>query len=123
MRGGYMFSVADNNVITITRGDTATTAIYINQGTNLDPEQYVLQSGDVIYIGVMEYGQLFEDAIIKYRLDESDLNDAGNAVWKIKATDTEYLDEGKYFYEIKLARDNGELVDTIVSKTELYIQD
>lgn len=118
-----MFSVADNNVITITRGDTATTAIYINQGTNLDPEQYVLQSGDVIYIGVMEYGQLFEDAIIKYRLDESDLNDAGNAVWKIKATDTEYLDEGKYFYEIKLARDNGELVDTIVSKTELYIQD
>ena len=118
-----MFSVADNNVITITRGDTASTAIYINKGTNLDPEQYVLQAGDVVYIGIMEFGQSFEDAIVKYKLDGEDLNDAGNVVWNIKSTDTEFLEEGKYFYQIKLVRGSGELVDTIVSKTEFFIQD
>lgn len=118
-----MFSVADNNIITITRGDTASTAIYINSGTNLDPEKYILTSDDVVYIGIMEFGQMFEDAIVKYRLTSENLNDDNNVVWEIKSTDTEYLEEGKYFYEIKLTRSNGELVDTIVSKTEFFIQD
>lgn len=118
-----MFSVADNNVVTITRGDTATTAIYINKGTNLDLEQYVLENDDVVYVGIMEFNQMFEDAIVKYKLTTSDVNTDGNVVLNIKSTDTEYLEPGKYFYEIKLARQNGQLVDTIVPRTEFFIQE
>lgn len=118
-----MFSVASNNVITITRGDSASTPIFINCGDALDIEQYVLKETDAVYIGIMENGSKFEDAIIKYKLTSDDLNDDNNVVWSIKPTDTEYLEAGKYLYEIKLTRNDGKFVDTIVSKTPFFIQD
>ena len=121
-----MFSVSANNVITITRGDSASTAIYINRGTKLDPERYVLTENDAVYVGIMEFNQSFEDAIVKYKLTSENLNQDNDVTWTIKSTDTEYLEPGKYFYQIKLVRNDGtenQLVDTIVSKTELFIQD
>lgn len=147
-----MFSVDSHNVITITRGDSAFTVIFINQGTLLEPERYELQGEDTLYIGVMEPGQRFEDAVIKYRLTTEDLNQDGDALWVFKPTDTEYLEPGKYFYEIKLVRGgeetatvepespsqppvmrgsiidyveptDPEFVDTVVSKTLFFIQD
>lgn len=118
-----MFSVASNNVITITRGDSASTSIFINCGDALDTEQYVLEDTDAVYVGVMENDSKFEDAIIKYKLTSDDLDENNNVVWSLKPTDTEYLEPGKYFYEVKLTRNDGGLVDTVVSKTPFFIQD
>jgi len=121
--GKRMFSVDSHNVITITRGDSASTVIFVNQGTLIEQVRYELQPNDALYIGVMEPHQKFEDAIIKYKLTDEDLNRDGDVVWSFKPTDTEYLEPGKYFYQIKLVRSNGQYVDTIVSKTPFYIQD
>lgn len=121
--GKRMFSVDSHNVITITRGDSASTVIFVNQGTLIEQVRYELQPNDALYVGVMEPHQKFEDAIIKYKLTDEDLNRDGDVVWSFKPTDTEYLEPGKYFYQIKLVRNNGQYVDTIVSKTPFYIQD
>lgn len=118
-----MFSVDSHNVITITRGDSASTVIFVNQGTLIEQVRYELQPNDALYVGVMEPHQKFEDAIIKYKLTNEDLNRDGDVVWSFKPTDTEYLEPGKYFYQIKLVRNSGQYVDTIVSKTPFYIQD
>lgn len=118
-----MFSVAANNVITITRGDSASTVIYINSGNKLNPVRYTLTGTDAVYVGIMEFNQPFEEAIVKYKFTVDNLNQDGDVVWTIKPTDTEYLEPGKYFYQIKLNRNDGEFVDTIVSKTEFFIQD
>lgn len=118
-----MFSVSHNNTIQITRGDTATVAIFINAGTPLEMERYSLQERDAVYIGIMEPNQRFEDAIMKYKLTIEDVNLDGDPEWKIRAKDTEFLEPGTYFYEIKLSRANDLMVDTIVSKTYFYIQD
>lgn len=118
-----MFSIAKNNSITITRGDSASTSIFINRGDLLEVEQYQFQPEDVVYVGVMEYGQRFEDAIIKYKLTAEDLDADGCPILHFSSTDTEYLEPGTYFYEVKLSRDNGAWVDTVVSKTPIYIQD
>ena len=117
-----MFSVSKNNVITITRGDFVTTTIYLNIGSLLDPDRYTLTDTDILYIGVMEYGQRFEDALIKYRLTSDNLNENGDVVWNIESLDTEYLEPGKYFYTIKLVQDGGR-TSTVVPNTEFYIQD
>lgn len=121
-----MFDISENNVITITRGDSATFSLYLNKGTNLDPEQYILTGSDAVYMGIMEANQRFEDAIVKYKFTASDLDSSNNVKIKIKATDTEYLEPDKYFYQIKLAStdsDGDEQVSTVISRTEFFVQD
>ena len=71
----------------------------------------------------MEAGQRFEDAIVKFKLTAEDLDQDGCPILHLDPTDTEYLEPGQYFYEVKLAREDGAWVDTVVSKTPFYIQD
>ena len=121
-----MFSISDNNVIVITRGDSASFTLFLNKGTNLDPTRFVLGDNDAVYMGIMEMGQRFEDAIVKYKFTKDDLTSANDIKIKIKATDTEYLEPGKYFYQIKLVYiddDGDEQVSTVISRTEFYIQE
>ena len=121
-----MFSISDNNVITITRGDSASFTLYLNKGTNLEPEKYILKAGDAVYMGIMEANQRFEDAIVKYKFTSEDLDVGNNVKIKIKATDTEYLEPDKYFYQVKLVyldEDNDEQVSTVISKTPFFVQD
>ena len=77
-------------------------------------------------MGIMEPGQRFEDAIIKYKFTRENLNQDNDVKVQIKPTDTEYLEPGKYFYQIKLVYiddDGDEQVSTVISKTEFYIQE
>ncbi len=120
-----MFSIADNNVITITRGDSASFSLFLNKGTKLEPEQYVLTDNDAVYMGIMEANQMFENAIVKYKFTVDDLDKNNDVKIKIKATDTEYLEEDKYFYQIKLVytdEDGDEQVNTVISRTPFFIQ-
>lgn len=121
-----MFSISENNVITITRGDSASFSLYLNKGTNLDLSRYVLKGNDAVYMGIMEPNKRFEDAIIKYKFTTADLDHDNNVKIKIKATDTEYLEPDKYFYQIKLTYtddDGDEQVSTVISRTEFFVQD
>lgn len=100
-----MFDISRNDIITLTRGDSALLNLVINLGTVADPLIYDLGPQDKLYFGVCEPKVTFEHAIIKKVYTSVDY-DAQEHVLTIKFApeDTEFLLPGVYYYSIKLHR-------------------
>lgn len=114
----------ENNIIELNRGDTFTSELNLNAGTDLNPVQYVLKDGDELYLGVMEPNQPFENAIIKKKFTNANKLPNNNILIRLEAEDTVCLLPGKYFYQIKLKylNDYGTYdVNTVVEKTQFTI--
>ena len=113
-----MFTISSNGVITITRGDTAITELFLNIGTELEPVQYILKDKDCAYLGVMEPNQSFENALIRKKFTSKDVDENGNILVTFDSIDTIFLAPGEYIYQVKLRRieDNKEFIDTVVSR-------
>ena len=134
-----MFNINSNNgMIVMTRADTWETSIFVNIGTKIDPVAYELKDEDILYFGVMEPNQPFDDALICKKITKKDIAHEddekessaempGYYNIKFKSEDTEYLLPGLYYYEIKLLRpgQDGESdkIDTIVRKTKFIIME
>lgn len=132
-----MFDITRNGIITMNRGDTWNTEIFVNLGTTLDPQPGTLGPNDFIYFGVMEPNQPFDFALVRKRYDESDAakDEEGHVkqgFYKIRfdVEDTEKLLPGTYYYEVKLLREELDdeqvptgkyLVDTIIPRTKFVI--
>lgn len=120
-----MFILIENNYLKMNRGDTYILPLVINEGTKLDFRQYQMRQFDKIYVGIMEYGQSFEDAIVRKVITiSSPMDRYGHPLLKLDPRDTEYLLTGKYFIEIKLVQSdfNGvETVTTIMPMKEFFI--
>lgn len=110
-----------NNIITMIRGDSLELEVVLNDGQTA----YDLQEGDVVYFGLMDPGQYFEDALVKKKGYITDLNSEGKIVFRFSPEDTLDLLPGKYFYSIKLQfyRNGIEKVITLVNKTKFIICD
>ena len=122
-----MLDISQNNKITVTRGDTFSVPLFINQGTELKPIRYVLKDQDKIYLAIMRPNQPFECALVKKVYSKENINEYGDIVIEIEHDDTRCLEPGKYFYQIKAQLYNEEKdkleINTIVSKTEFWIED
>lgn len=136
-----MFSISNNNIIKITRGDSAMITLALNIGTNVDPIYYSLQEGDRVYLGVMDPNTTFEQALIKKVFDintnytpPKELPDGSVLPAHIhiifEAEDTLDLFPGVYYYSVKLFRPAAEenkfvydKVDTIIDKRKFIIVD
>lgn len=141
-----MLSISPNGIISMSKGDSWKTSIFINLGTALEPAAYNLEDGDYVYFGVMEPNQPFKDALICKKLDKtnrtpittgsSDDNNKdgfkdGCVDLYFRSEDTEHLLPGVYYYEVKLLRpvvDEGaiaqgikESIDTIIPRTKFII--
>lgn len=126
-----MFDISRNGIITMARGDTWTTQIFVNLGTELVPYGYELQEGEYLYFGVMEPNRPFEVALIRKRYDMTDATpDAIKGTYDVRfeSKDTVALLPGTYYYEVKLKRliKNGDLIvgeeiDTIIPRTKFVI--
>ena len=94
-----MFDIDYGKIITINRGDSFEASLFINCGTKMVPERYLLKPGDVVYFALMEPNQKFEDAILKkvYTLADPMTSD-GDLIISLKSEDTQHLLEGKYYY-------------------------
>lgn len=118
-----MECIDSNNIIALNRGDTFTSLLSLNAGTDLNPIPYVLKDEDEVYMGVMEPDQPFENAILKKKFTKDNLK--GNDIYiRLEHTDTTCLLPGKYFYQIKLKiknEDNTYDINTVVPKTEFII--
>lgn len=122
-----MLDISQNNRIMVTRGDTFSVPLFINQGTELKPIRYVLKDQDKIYFAIMRPNQPFECALVKKVYSKENINEYGDIVIEIEHDDTRCLEPGKYFYQIKAQLYNEEKdkleINTIVSKTEFWIED
>ena len=122
----YKFLTAQYNIITLTRGDTYSFELNIDD----HGENYQLTGDDTVYFGIMDPNQRFEDALVKKKFTVDDLDPAGNLIIQIDPEDTLDLLPGRYFYAIKLLRDHLEAdgtevynVETVVDKTKFIICD
>ena len=124
-----MFDISNEGIISVNRGDSFETPLFINQGTEIAPIRYELTENDELYFAVMEPNQRFESAIIRkvYTVD-SDKTEEGDILIKFSPTDTEYLLPGKYYYTVKLRTHTGEgeeendyTVQTIIPQKEFYV--
>lgn len=119
-----MYAEILNGKITHYRGDTLTTPIRIFEGDRLCPTQYILNENDVLYLGIMEPGQAFEDAVIKKVFTSDSEKDVdGNVILHLKSTDTEFVAPGTYYYTLKLkqVQDDNIMVTTILKPTLFWL--
>lgn len=119
-----MFVCIDDNYLKMNRGDSYILPILINEGTKLNFQQYQLRQFDKIYVGIIEMGQSFEDAIIRKVIDIFSKTDSkGHPLFMLKPEDTEYLLTGKYYIEMKLVQkiDEQDFVTTILPLKEFFI--
>jgi len=97
-----MFDRSPLGIITMSRGDSFSFPLFINSGTDIAPERYILKDGEVLYLGVKEPNQLFEDSVIRKRYTVADLNEDGDVLIQFNPRDTVSVLPGKYYYEIKI---------------------
>lgn len=125
-----MFSISNNGIIRLNRGDTFSLSVTINIGTELDPVIYPLAEGDKVYFALMEPKQPFECALIRKVFTAEDQDEFGNITMDFSSDQTSNLVPGNYYYMVKLVRDMSEesgdekmLVDTIINKTKFILLD
>lgn len=119
-----MYTIDDNGIIVLNRGDTFTQTFPINIGSSAYPVYPTInKETDKVYFGLTEPNQYFECALVRKVLDISVSDNIPNAILEFEIKDTEYLLPGNYYYEIKLYRNrnNKEEITTIYPKTKFII--
>jgi len=120
-----MFNIYDNNLIDMNRGDSKSFPIFINIGSGLDPVRYILQPDiDKVCFYLMTAQEKFENAVLTKEFTSENLDDNGDVIISFTPDDTLSLDEGVYFFEIKLFHyniNNEEEIFTIVPKRRFTI--
>lgn len=157
-----MFNISANGIIELHRGDTVNIPIYINLGTTMRPQYYDMISaweeidesevdnyvlskkeedgkfygytGDMVFFGLLEPNQRWEKALVKKTFTAYDFDYTDKSIeLRLNTEDTEYLEPGNYYYELKLYRclytskdqeiDRNTHVDTIVGRTKFVIME
>ncbi len=124
-----MFDISREGNIQLIRGDTLSVALFINSGTPIAPERYILKETDTVYLAVMEENQKFEDAILKKVYSYQDYLDNqtedGDLIITLQSEDTEYLEDGKYHYTVKLHSTSYDVdkVITLIPDKKFFIID
>ena len=111
-----MFTISKNYIITATHGDDFSFNYSINLGTPMQEDIYTLTDGDYLFLGVMEHNQDFEQALIKKTFTKDNIViKTGEVNIKFTSKDTINVVPGEYRYEIKLFKNNGEVI-TLLNK-------
>ena len=92
---------ARNNIIVLNRGDTYEFDLTIADEASADG-RYHLQGDDALYLGIMDPGQPFEEALIRKKYTVEDTDENGNLLAELRPEDTLDLIPGTYFYAVKL---------------------
>ena len=121
-----MLRISNDGIITLSRGDNCSMPLFINRGTDLEPIRYDLRQHPetVIYFSLMQPNQYFENGCLRkmYSSQNWVVNDNGDLVISFIPKDTIYLMPGKYFYEVKADLTGNGYINTVIQKTEFYIQ-
>ena len=113
-----MYCLLPTASLSLTRGDTISLRLPLYEGTGIDRTPYSIKESDILYVGLMECNQAFEDALVRKKLTVRDVTDNQFLV-RFTTEDTEDLKTGKYFISAKLA--NGLSVTTVLPLTEFWI--
>ncbi|WP_317316525.1 hypothetical protein [Longibaculum muris] len=98
----------ENNIISLTRGDTALLNVEI---VNNEGEIYELEDGDICEFTLKKYTSS-DNVLIKKEVVSGEI--------KISPDDTKNLDYGQYFYDVQVTMANGD-VATVIPPTAFNI--
>jgi hypothetical protein len=122
-----MFRQYNDNKIIITRGDDAHLTFFINTGTKLKPVRFDLRDNfnSKLTWYLMKPNTRYENAILTKEYTSDDCNDDGDVIVKFDHKDTIDLQEGIYYYTVKLTYYDGETkqINTIIPESLFLIED
>lgn len=104
------FDIDNQNMISLTRGDSAVFSLFLNKGTDLLPLRYIIHdifeddeivAREEVYLALEEPNQPFENAIVKKVFNSCNVDKKGDIIIDFKHDDTKCLIPGKYYLEIK----------------------
>ena len=113
-------TTSPTRIISIYKGDTGSFDLAINLGTIVEPNIYELQDFDIVNFYVMYPNSDLDSSIIYKEYTKDDLNEDKSITIKLEGEDTQYLNEGVYYYTIKLYKANGEVL-TLQKRTKFII--
>ena len=115
-----MYTISRQRILSMNRGDTFRTPLFINVGTKLKKRRYILSYDDTVYLSIAEPDQPFERGVLRQVYTRKNLNKKGDVLINIGSDETEDLVPGCYYLEIKIKLTNG-AVRTIVPRRKFYI--
>jgi len=121
-----MIKISENGIIVVAKGDTFSVPLFINQGTELNPVRYVIERDDLVTFKLSLLNGFSETLVIEKNYSTSDLNEKGDIVVSFEHEDTNKLDIGTYYYEVKAYITIGESGEaqktcTLIPKTKFII--
>lgn len=117
-------NIDSNKVITISKIDNSSFPVFINQGTGLEPIQYVLSDSDQVIFYLVPCNMQLCYYLIKKTFTIYDLNEDGNVELSFDRNDFKKISLGKYQYMIILKSydlENKQIIKTIIPRTELFL--
>lgn len=115
-------NMSKTRIISMFKGDSGSFDLFINVGTILEPDIYELQDDDILKLYVLYPNSDLDSSIIYKEYTKENLNDNKSVTIKFDSDDTQYLNEGVYYYTIKLYRATGDVV-TIQKRTKFILMD
>ena len=109
-----MYFIRDLHNIQHHRGDSLEINFKIFSNELLDFKEYIPEDGDEVYWALMEPNQPWEHALVKKKLDITNLKVS------LKPTDTLCLYPDQYYYQFKMRTAAGD-VYTLCPKTSFFI--
>ena len=124
-----MLKIANNGIISMTRGDNVSIPLFINQGSRMRPIRYSLMfnPNSELYLGIMMPHQDFECALVRKKYTSASKHTPYNDVLvELLPEDTMCLLPGRYYIEAKLRildKYGDERIFTVLPKKILQLED
>ena len=119
-----MINIDSNKVITISKIDNSSFPVFINQGTGMQPIQYILSDTDQVIFYLIPCNLQLCYYLIKKTFTKDNLNEEGNVELSFNRDDFSKIPLGKYQYMVILKSydlENSQMIKTIVPRTELFL--
>ena len=109
----------NNNIITMTKGDSVSFTLPLLIGKEINTEPVDLSNVEKIEFNIIAPFQQSDFALVKIEYVPNNVDEYGNLNVSLSSEDTEDLDTGKYYYEVKLVGNNE--INTIIPRRLFYI--
>lgn len=111
----------NNNIITMTKGDSVSFTLPLLIGKEINTESADLSNIEKIEFNIIAPFQQSDFALVKKEYHPNDVNESGNLSISLLPEDTCDLSAGKYYYEVKLINEENNYIYTIIPRRLFYI--
>lgn len=116
--------ISKDGIITISRGDTLDIPVWLKTGNPLMSYDIQLSEGDVVEFRLFTANEKWENPLLRKECNSDDVIQDGNyVVFNITSEDSLGLDEGVYYYQVKLTYYVNDIqkTTTLIPRRRFYV--